>query len=54
MKKVNYNVKLESELYDEVEMTSEGLIIEWYDDQDNRKLKIECKRKLRGDEDYDD
>ena len=52
MKRVTYNVKLESELYDEVEVTSEGLLIEWYDDNNNRKLKIENKkRKIREEED---
>ena len=51
MKRATYNIKLESELYDEIEITSEGLLIEWYDDNDNRRLKIENKRKLRQEED---
>lgn len=54
MKRVRYSVKLESELYDTVEETSELLLIEWYDDYDNRTLKIENKRKRLHDEENDD
>jgi hypothetical protein len=51
MNRVRY--KLNKELYDEVEQTSEGLLIEWYDDcDDSTKLRIENRIKNNGKE-YD-
>lgn len=53
MKRARYSVKLESELYDQLEETSEGILIEWYDDNDNRRLKIENRKRKHYSEDDD-
>jgi hypothetical protein len=51
MKRVGY--RLDKELFDELELTSEGLLIEWYDDcDDSTKLRIENRIKNNGKE-YD-
>lgn len=51
MKRVKYSVKLDSDLYDAVEETSEGLLIEWYDDDNNRVLKLENRKRRQKEED---
>lgn len=50
MRRVEYRIKLESEFYDEIEMTSEGLIVLWEDDNGNQKLKIENKKQRKEEE----
>lgn len=53
MKRPEYRIKLESDYYESLEETSEGLLILWEDDFGNKKLKIENnKRRKEEDEQF--
>ncbi len=51
MKRVSY--RLDSERYDVVETTSEWLLIEYIDDENNTRLKLESNKQRKEWEDGD-
>ena len=52
MKRPEYKIKLESDYYESLEETSEGLLILWEDDGElGQRLKIENNKRRKENED---